>query len=72
MDNVVVNKEHMQNDIEKVEVLNGEAEENKEIPKRDMRDCIYGKIDVSVETMDKVIAGLLIALVASIILGVMI
>lgn len=40
-------------------------EENKAI-----RDTIYGKIDVSVKTMDKVIIGLMVVLATSIILGV--
>ena len=40
--------------------------------KKPVRDTLYGRIDVSVNTMDKVIAGLMIALVASIILGVII
>ena len=44
---------------------------NKE-EKKTVRDTLYGRIDVSVNTMDKVIAGLMIALVASIILGVII
>lgn len=38
--------------------------------KTTVRDTIYSKIDVSVKTMDKVIMGLMIVLIASIILGV--
>lgn len=40
-------------------------EENKTV-----RYTIYGRIDVSVKTMDKVIIGLMIVLASSIILGV--
>ena len=53
MEDVVTDKEHIENDIEKAEALNNEAEGNKEVPKRNMRDCIYGNIDVSVKTMEK-------------------
>ena len=42
MEDVVTDKEHIENDIEKAEALNNEAEGNKEVPKRNMRDCIYG------------------------------
>ncbi|MBM6860930.1 hypothetical protein H9X78_10620 [Clostridium saudiense] len=40
--------------------------------KKTVRDTLYGRIDVSVKTMDKVIVGLMIALAVSIILGVII
>lgn len=48
-----------------------EIEEIKKEEKKRVRDTIYEKIDVSVKTMDKVIIGLMIALTASIILGIM-
>lgn len=38
--------------------------------KHGVRDTLYGSIDVSVETMDKVITGLLIALGLAIMFGV--
>ena len=72
MEDVVTDKEHIENDIEKAEASNNEAEGNKEVPKRNMRDCIYGNIDVSVKTMDKVIMVLLIALAASFIFGIIV
>lgn len=46
------------------------TESSKEMPKKNFKDSIYGNIDVSVETMDKVITVLLITLAASFILGV--
>lgn len=48
-----------------------EIEEKKKNEENKMvRDTIYGRIDVSVKTMDKVIIGLMIVLASSIILGV--
>lgn len=39
--------------------------------KKDFRDCLYGKIDVSVESIDKFILGILVLLGFSILFGVM-
>ena len=54
-----------------------EKENTKEIlenssdkPKQGVRDTLYGRIDVSVKTMDKVITGLLIVLGLAITFGV--
>lgn len=49
-----------------------DGEEEVELPQKTMRDTFYGRINVSVKTMDKVIVGLFIALAAAIILGVII
>lgn len=38
--------------------------------KKDFRDCLYGKIDVSVESVDKFIFGILVLLGFSILFGV--
>lgn len=43
-----------------------------EFPKKTMRDTFYGRIKVSVKTMDIVITVLIIALLASIIIGLVI
>ena len=49
--------------------MNNELEDknlkDKEV-KKDLRDCLYGKIDVSVESMDKFILGMLVLLGVSI------
>lgn len=45
-------------------------EKKKNEENKTARDTIYGRIDVSVKTMDKVIIGLMIVLASSIILGV--
>lgn len=45
--------------------------EEKKEPKKDIRDTLYGKIDVSTKTMDKVIIGLTLLLVISIICGML-
>ena len=37
--------------------------------KKDFRDCLYGKIDVSIESLDKFIVGVLILLGFSILFG---
>ena len=37
--------------------------------KKDFRDCLYGKIDVSVESVDKFIVGVLVLLGFSILFG---
>lgn len=51
--------------------ISGESNsEEIDIQKRDIRDTFYGKIDVSVKTMDIVITVLMIALFASIVLGI--
>ncbi|AIY83058.1 hypothetical protein U729_455 [Clostridium baratii str. Sullivan] len=44
---------------------------NKE-PKRNFRDCIYGNIDISLESMDKFIVVIVSLLFISIILGVIV
>ena len=52
--------------------ISGESNsEEVDIQNRDIRDTFYGKIDVSVKTMDIVITVLMIALFASIVLGIM-
>jgi hypothetical protein len=47
-----------------------EKTENKE-PKKDIRDTLYGKINVSTKTMDKVILGLTLLLIASLVFGIL-
>lgn len=44
---------------------------NKE-PKKNFRDCIYGNIDIPLESMDKFIVVIVSLLIISIILGVII
>lgn len=44
--------------------------ENKE-PKKDLRDTLYGKLDVSVKTMDKLILGLTLLLIISLVVGIL-
>lgn len=44
---------------------------NCENKKKTVRDTLYGRINVSLKTMDNIIAVLLVALVLSIIVGVM-
>lgn len=48
--------------------LTEEKAQEKEI-KKDFRDCLYGKIDVSVESVDKFITVLIVLLVLSILFG---
>ena len=47
-----------------------EKTENKE-PKKDIRDTLYGKINVSTKTMDKVIFGLTLLLISSLVFGIL-
>ena len=47
-----------------------EKTENKE-PKKDLRDTLYGKLDVSVKTMDKLILGLTLLLIISLVVGIL-
>lgn len=49
--------------------LTEEKTPDKEV-KKDFRDCLYGKIDVSVESVDKFILGVLVLLGFSILFGV--
>ena len=53
----------MSNEITNENVLEKEV-------KKDFRDCLYGKIDVSVESVDKFILGVLVLLGLSILFGV--
>lgn len=46
-------------------------EEDEEVVEtKTLRDNLYSRIDVSVKTMDKVIVGLLLAIVISVICGI--
>ncbi|MEG1003873.1 hypothetical protein [Clostridium sp.] len=40
--------------------------------KKNFRDCIYGNIDVSLESMDKFIIGIVSLLVISIFIGIVV
>ncbi|MGG7210954.1 hypothetical protein [Clostridium baratii] len=61
MDNLNVNENLLENN----------DTTNKE-PKRSFRDCIYGNIDISLESMDKFIVVIVSLLFISIILGVIV
>ncbi|MBS5308025.1 hypothetical protein PMY56_00370 [Clostridium tertium] len=43
-----------------------------EVPKKNMRDTLYGNLDVSVKTMDRVIAVLFVLLALSLIIGALV
>lgn len=47
-----------------------EKSPNEELSKKNIRDKLYGRINVSVKTMDIVITVLMIALFVSVILGI--
>ena len=47
-------------------------EKVEEVPKKSMRDTIYGSIDVSVKTMDKIIVVLFIMIFSSLIIGMLV
>ena len=49
-----------------------EESSNEELPKKNIRDKLYSRINVSVKTMDIVITVLMIALFVSVILGIMV
>ena len=40
------------------------------IQKKNVRDCLYSRINVSVKTMDKIIFGLVLAIIAALICGI--
>lgn len=46
-------------------------EKAKEIPKKTVRDTLYGNLDVSVKTMDRVLIVLFILLGLSLIIGIL-
>lgn len=50
--------------------MNDTGKKVNEIPKKDFRDTIYGRMDVSVKTMDNIILVLFILLILSLIFGV--
>ncbi|MCF0148202.1 MAG: hypothetical protein HUJ77_07370 [Clostridium sp.] len=45
-------------------------EKVEEVPKKSMRDTLYGNIDVSVKTMDKIIIVLFILIFLSLLIGI--
>lgn len=49
------------------ENIKGKVEE---VPKKSMRDTLYGNIDVSVKTMDKIIVVLFILIFLSLVIGI--
>ena len=42
------------------------------MPKKSMRDTLYGNLDVSVKTMDKIIVVLFILIFLSLIIGILV
>lgn len=47
-------------------------EKVEDIPKKTMRDTLYGNLDVSVKTMDRVLIILFILLALSLIIGILV
>ncbi|MCR1951684.1 MULTISPECIES: hypothetical protein [Clostridium] len=47
-------------------------EKVEEVPKKTVRDTLYGNLDVSVKTMDRVIAVLFVLLALSLIIGILV
>lgn len=45
-------------------------EHDKVIEKKSIRDCLYGRINISIKTMDYIICGLIIAIILAVICGV--
>lgn len=43
-----------------------------EVPKKSMRDTLYGNLDVSVKTMDRVLIVLFTLLALSLIIGILV
>lgn len=43
-----------------------------EVPKKSMRDTLYGNLNVSVKTMDKILVVLIMLLILSLIIGVLV
>ena len=58
----------MKNNVIK-EIDNKEEKADNKENKKDIRDTLYGKIDVSTKTMDKVILGLALLLIISFVCG---
>ena len=46
-------------------------EKVEDIPKKSIRDTLYGNLDVSVKTMDKIIIVLFILIFLSLIIGIL-
>lgn len=46
-------------------------EKVEEVPKKSMRDTLYGNLDVSVKTMDKIIVVLFILIFLSLAIGIL-
>ncbi len=47
-------------------------EKMEDIPKKSVRDTLYGNLDVSVKTMDRVLIVLFILLALSLIIGILV
>ena len=43
-----------------------------EVPKKSMRDTLYGNLDVSVKTMDRILVVLFTLLILSLIIGILV
>lgn len=43
-----------------------------EVPKKSMRDALYGNLDVSVKTMDRILIVLFTLLALSLIIGILV
>jgi hypothetical protein len=53
-----------------VQVNETEKKENNESENKTLRDNIYSRIDISVKSLDRFIAVLFIAIIASLIIGI--
>lgn len=63
----------IEEDVKKIRKTNeNRCEDTNDTPPKTIRDTFYGRIDVSVKTMDKVIAVLMTLLVISIIIATVI
>ena len=47
-------------------------EKKEDIPKKSIRDSLYGNLDVSVKTMDRVLIVLFVLLALSLIIGILV
>jgi hypothetical protein len=47
-------------------------EKVEDVPKKSMRDTLYGNLNVSVKTMDKILVALFALLILSLIIGILV
>lgn len=55
---------------EQINDVSSTGQQDDIIQKKTVRDCLYSRINVSLKTMDRIIFGLVLAIIAALICGI--